>query len=218
VSADIKFCGLTGSADAREAARLGAAFVGAVFAGGPRRIEPSLARDVLAAGAPARRVGVFGDRPAHLIAAEAAAAELDVVQLHADPEAETIEWLRRYFGGEVWAVVRPDASRLPAHASELFATADAVLLDARAPGMLGGTGMTLEWDALADALAGVRRAARLVLAGGLTADNVGRAIALIRPDVVDVSSGVESAPGVKDHVRMRAFAAAVRDARQVTPA
>jgi phosphoribosylanthranilate isomerase len=107
---------------------------------------------------------------------------------------------------------------LPPHAAELFATADAVLLDPRVAGALGGTGTTLDWDALADAVAAVRGSVPLVLAGGLTPENVARAAATLAPAVVDVSSGVESAPGVKDPARMTAFVAAVRPHRAATPA
>jgi phosphoribosylanthranilate isomerase len=98
----------------------------------------------------------------------------------------------------------------------LWAAADALLLDAHVPGKLGGTGTTLPWRTMAADLRELRAAAgpesRLVLAGGLTPDNVGEAILLLRPDVVDVSSGVERAPGIKDHDRMHAFADAVRTA------
>jgi phosphoribosylanthranilate isomerase len=93
-----------------------------------------------------------------------------------------------------------------------------VLLDPRVDGALGGTGATLDWDALADAVAAVRGAVPLVLAGGLTPENVARAVSTLAPDVVDVSSGVESAPGVKDPARMAAFVAAVRHHPAAPPA
>jgi phosphoribosylanthranilate isomerase len=94
----------------------------------------------------------------------------------------------------------------------LFSAADAVVLDAAVDGRLGGTGVPLPWATVARALDGVRGSAPLVLAGGLRAENVGLAIEALAPDVVDVSSGVEAAPGVKDHERMRRFAEAVRRA------
>jgi phosphoribosylanthranilate isomerase len=151
------------------------------------------------------------------IADLASAARLDAVQLHADPDATAVERVRSVFGGEVWAVLRLDGPVLPPHAPALFATADAVVLDAKAGGHTwGGTGMTLDWDALAPALDGVRGATPLVLAGGLRPENVGESIARIAPDVVDVASGVERAPGIKDHDRVRRFAeavAAAQDAR-----
>ena len=130
------------------------------------------------------------------------------MQLHADPEASDVENLRGHFGGEIWSVVRVAGRSLPAGAKSLADVSDAILIDARIPGALGGTGRALDWRGLADALAAVRDGAPLVLAGGLTPDNVAAAIAALRPEIVDVSSGVESAPGIKDHNRMRAFAEA----------
>jgi len=92
----------------------------------------------------------------------------------------------------------------------VFRAADAVVLDARVPGRLGGTGVALEWARLRDAVDRLREGRVLVLAGGLTPDNVAAAADVLAPDVVDVSSGVERAPGIKDHARMCAFAAAAR--------
>jgi phosphoribosylanthranilate isomerase len=94
---------------------------------------------------------------------------------------------------------------VPAATPALFGAADAVVLDARVPGMLGGSGVTIPWAALREVLAPWRAGAPLVLAGGLTPQNLQEAIVALEPAVVDVSSGVEVAPGVKDHERMRAF-------------
>jgi phosphoribosylanthranilate isomerase len=88
--------------------------------------------------------------------------------------------------------------------------ADAVVLDAAVVGQLGGTGVAIDWAALAPEMHRLRMRGRVVLAGGLRPENVARAVALATPDIVDVSSGVESAPGAKDPERMRAFARAVR--------
>jgi phosphoribosylanthranilate isomerase len=204
---DIKFCGLTRRHDADYAASLGARFCGVIFAGGPRVVTPEHAVEILPSGI--ARVGVFGAQPTEEIAAMAAAVGLDVVQLHNDPTVEDVERLRPLFGGAIWAAVRPATDDLPLSVDGLFAAADAVLLDARVPGVLGGTGKTLHWVALARTVDRARGATgRLVLAGGLTAQNVAAAIGALSPDVVDVSSGVERAPGVKDHARMEAFAAA----------
>src|SRR5207237_471925 len=95
---------------------------------------------------------------------------------------------------------------------QLMELADAVLLDAHVPGMLGGTGVALPWIALAYELQRHHVGAPIVLAGGLRPENVAAAIAAIAPSVVDVSSGVESSPGIKDHERMRAFCDAVAHA------
>ena len=219
----IKFCGLTREEDAAYAAELGARYLGVIFAGGPRLLTPTRAAEVLGAGAgpggPAR-VGVVGAQGPDEIAELAATAGLDAVQLHSDPTAANVDAVRRRFGGQVWAVLSLDAPVLPPHASALFEAADAVLLDARVGGRPGGgTGVTLDWPGLARALEDVRGRAPLVLAGGLRPENVAEAIRLVTPDVVDVASGVERAPGVKDHDRMRRFAEAVRSpgARVETP-
>jgi len=128
-----------------------------------------------------------------------------VIQLHGDPRAADVRAMRKRFGGRVWAVARADGSLLPDWTEELFHEADAVLLDARVKGRMGGTGVALEWGALADAVTALRGRTPVVLAGGLKPENVAEAVRLLAPDVVDVSSGVESSPGIKDHARMRAF-------------
>jgi len=217
--ADVKFCGLTQAVDADRAVALGAAYCGVIFAGGPRTLSILQARTVLAGVSGARRVGVFADLPAADIAHVAEAVGLDVVQLAADPSPGTVAAVRAVFGGLVWASVRCAGPVLPDDAERLFATADAVVLDARIPGALGGTGTTLPWLTLADAVRTARgRVGQLVLAGGLTDATVPTAIAALDPDVVDVSSGVESAPGIKDHERMRRFvAAASYGSRRVPP-
>ena len=205
---EVKFCGLTRAADALEAARLGASYVGVILAGGPRLVSPGAAAALLA-GVPdgVRRIGVFGRSSAASIAEQASAAGLDGVQLHGDPAAADVEDVRRCFGGTVWAVVRVE-STLPVGFDALAAAADAIVLDARVEGRLGGTGARFDWSRVARHLEG-RRPERLVVAGGLTPENVAEAVAVFAPDVVDVSSGVESAPGEKDHARMRAFVGAL---------
>jgi phosphoribosylanthranilate isomerase len=209
VSVEVKFCGLTRSVDVGEAVALGASYVGVVFAGGPRLVTPDRAAAILAHVAPGvRRVGVFGRASAGEVGAAARAAGLDIVQLHGDPTAADVESVRRRFHGEVWGVVRVDGA-LPGGFDELAAASDAVLLDARVAGALGGSGAAFDWPRAMQALEG-RRPRRLVLAGGLTPENVAGAAAVLAPDAVDVSSGVESAPGIKDHARMRAFVGALR--------
>lgn len=210
---DIKFCGLTRLVDVEIAIDLGAAFVGAVFAGGPRRLTAEQARALFSEVKRARRVGVFGDQSVDEITRTSEYASLDVVQLHADPSAETVASVKRATGLETWAAVRIDNTLLEADLNALISSADAILFDARVDGALGGTGRTFEWSLLTDLLDHDRRErARIVLAGGLNPGIVPRAIAAVRPDIVDVSSGVEAAPGVKDHALMRAFAQAVRSA------
>lgn len=202
---------MTRAEDAQEAARLGAAYVGVIFAGGPRQLTVDRAADVLGAlASTVRRVGVFATDD-HDIIARMEPLGLHVAQIHGAHHATSIARIRRRFGGEVWSVIRIAEAELPENAGELFAEADAVLLDAKVPGKLGGSGMPLPWQKLVERLGRLREGARakLVLAGGLRAENVSEAIRLLRPGIVDVSSGVETAPGIKDHARMRAFRDAV---------
>jgi len=212
--AEIKYCGLTRSEDAAFAGVLGAAYLGVIFAGGPRMLTPVRAAEVLdGCRTAARRVGVFGRALPAEIGRIVREVRLDVIQLHGDPVAADVAAVRRESAAQIWAVVRITDS-LPPEVEELFDAADAVLIDARVPGSLGGNGVAVDWPALRNALAARRGERRVVLAGGLAPENVARALATLSPDVVDVSSGVESAPGIKDHARMRAFAAAVAGAAQ----
>ena len=213
--AEIKFCGLTRPEDARYAAGLGAAFVGVIMAGGPRTLSGDAAARVFAGIPPAvQRVGVFAGQPVVEIAQIAERLELSVVQLHEDADLTRVVELRRVFRGEIWQVVRvsgPDLPDLPALEAAASA-ADGILLDAFVPLKLGGTGVALPWAAIGAQLDSARPPGRIILAGGLRPENVAEAIGCLAPDVVDVSSGVESAPGVKDHDRMRAFRDAVTHA------
>ena len=208
--AEMKFCGMTRAADVREASRLGAAYVGIIRAGGPRLLSVERAQDVLAAAADGvRRVGVYGAAEPTEIGEEARALDLATVQLHADPSTQSLDAMRRRFSGEIWVVLRLANGMLPKDSASLFDAADAVVLDSLVPGALGGTGTPLPWTTLAKAVAERRGRAKLIVAGGLRPENVHTAIDALRPDVVDVSSGIESAPGIKDHEKMRAFRDAV---------
>ncbi len=214
---DIKFCGLTRAEDADYATVLGAGDVGVIFAGGPRELTPLRAAQVLArVPASVQRVGVFADQQPSEIAEIAREVGLSVAQLHGASDVARIEAVREAFGGDVWAVVRVQGTALPGETQSLLSAADGLLLDAHTPGALGGTGTALPWADLSRELEEIRGARSIVLAGGLKPENVGRAIAALSPDVVDVSSGVESSPGIKDHERMRAFRDAVMHASIAT--
>jgi phosphoribosylanthranilate isomerase len=209
VLAKVKFCGMTRPEDAALAAEIGATYIGVVFADGPRRVSPAQGRKILdAAGAKVKRVGVFGTNEPDEIERASEEAHLDVVQLHADPTSSDVETVRGKFRGEVWAAIRIAGAHIPAYAELLFDKADAIVLDARTGPRLGGTGHALPWNELAVDLALDRGGCAVVLAGGLTPYNVVSAIRTLAPDVVDVSSGVESAPGIKDPWLMREFYAA----------
>ena len=212
MSTKVKFCGLTNLIDAEAAVAAGASFVGVVFAGGPRLVTVGAARTLLATmGNAALRVGVFGTDGVSHVAETARAAGLDVVQLHGDPRPSDVVAMRAQFSGKIWAAARVDGSLLPEWTEGLFREADAVLLDAHVAGRLGGSGRTLDWSGIRRSLDDLRGDTPLVLAGGLTPANVAQAIAIIAPDIVDVSSGIEREPGMKDHELMRAFVRAVRE-------
>ena len=211
--ADVKFCGMTRPQDAMLAAELSAAFVGVIFARSPRQLTLGRAREVLA---PVRElgtgtVGVFDTVDLDQISDTAERLELDAVQLHGDADASGIEALGRRFGGEIWAVLRIGAGGLPSGAADLFGAADGVVLDTLSARGLGGTGEAFAWHAIATSLSELRGSTRVVVAGGLRPDNVARAIEALAPDVVDVSSGVESEAGIKDSALLRAFMDAVHN-------
>ena len=208
----IKFCGLTRARDVDAAASLGADYVGVIFAGGPRNRSLAEAAAILRPSGDAKRVGVFGAQPASELHRYASEVPLNVAQLHGNSTVKEVLAVRAIGVHEVWAVVPVTGSQLSEHAEALFLTADAVVLDTGAASGLGGTGKSFDWMAVAAKLGNVVRTAKLVLAGGLNDTNVAEAIHILKPDVVDVSSGVESAPGVKDPILMRRFAEAARSA------
>lgn len=209
----VKFCGMTRAEDVREAVKLGASYVGAIMTDSPRRVTPDTARAIFRAidAAPVKRVGVFGKEPIEMIIESARAASVDIVQLHdsssgSDPD---LQRLRSALDVKVWRVVRVGPEGLTAE-QRLGPRADGVLLDTLSKAALGGTGVRFRWDLVADDVLALRSTTKIILAGGLTPDNVREAIDLLAPDVVDVSSGVEIEPGIKDHSRMAAFMNAVR--------
>jgi phosphoribosylanthranilate isomerase len=205
--AAVKVCGLTVPEEARACAELGVWGVGVVFAAeSPRRVDAARAAEVLAAvPAGVARVGVFVAAPAEEMAAVARAAGLTHLQVHGGDPAEA----RRASGLPVIEGVRV-ADRAALERARASA-ADLVLLDAAVPGRQGGTGRRFDWSLLEEAPLG----RPFVLAGGLRPGNVGEAVARLRPAIVDVSSGVESAPGRKDPELVRAFVAAVAQAGPV---
>ena len=213
-SLEVKICGLTRAGDAAQAVRAGAAYLGTIMAGGPRLLTVQQARAVLGQRRQdVQRVVVFGDQSPEQVIAMVDALDLDIAQLHGPCTPSTVEAIRRETGRTVWPVLRVAGTTLPEDAAALAAAAGAVVLDAQVLGQLGGTGVTLDWSGLRDAVAALRASvpqARVILAGGLRPSNVVEAIRLLSPDVVDVSSGVESATGVKDSVLVEQFVAAVQ--------
>jgi phosphoribosylanthranilate isomerase len=208
----IKFCGITRPEDAHEAARLGAWAIGLNhWDPGRRRVDPAVAAEI---GAEMRRrlevVGVFVNAPLGEIARAVEDESLTMVQLHGDEGLSFCREVRRRTGCPIIKALRV-SGRADVQAAEAFRT-DYHLLDAHRPSSPGGTGESFDWGLLR----GRRSKVPLILAGGLRPDNVAAAIAEVRPFAVDVASGVESAPGIKDHALMVAFAERARAATAVT--
>jgi phosphoribosylanthranilate isomerase len=201
----VKICGLTRRRDAARAAVLGADAIGVVFAASPRRITPEQARQVLdAADGLVNRVGVFADQELSYIREVVDHCRLDLVQLCGSESPELARGVRVRVLRTVHVRRDTDISAAEHYPADVF------LLDAPAHGnRLGGTGRTFDWSTAA-VLPWPRD--RVIVAGGLDAGNVGDVIERLRPGGVDVSSGVESAPGIKDAARLEAFIAAVHRA------
>ncbi|MEW6439703.1 MAG: phosphoribosylanthranilate isomerase [bacterium] len=202
----IKICGITRWDDAERAAGLGVDALGFVFwPSSPRAIAPAAAADIIRRLPPfVVPVGVFVDAPPDRIFATIEACRLGAVQLHGNEEPE----LCGRIPVKVIKAFRIRESTLPEEIGRY--AVDAILLDTFRPGVAGGTGCTFPWEVARRA----RAYGRVILAGGLTPENVGQAIEAVSPYAVDVSSGVEIEPGRKDPALMAAFVREVRDARR----
>jgi len=207
VAARVKVCGLTRPEDAGYAAGAGAAYLGVVFAGGPRQVGLPQAAAVVAASRGIPVLGVFGGTSVGDILSLAREIGLSGAQLHGPYGREDAARLRAT-GLIVWRVVRIASPADLDLLGEASLDADAVVVEPRVPHAEGGGGVPL---GLAVAVEARRRLAsvRMALAGGLTPDTVNAAMALVRADVADVSSGVESLPGIKDHQKIARFLEAV---------
>lgn len=201
----VKICGITRVEDALAAARLGAHAIGLVFyAGSPRAVTPAQARIIIDALPPfVMTVGLFVNADAQTVRATVAAAPVQLLQFHGDETPE-------FCGGFALPYLR--AVRIRAGADLLqyareFRAAKGLLLDAWVEGAHGGTGTAFDWSLIPRDLP-----APVVLSGGLNPDNVEQAVRRVRPWAVDVSSGVESAKGIKDVRKMEAFMTGVRNA------
>jgi phosphoribosylanthranilate isomerase len=207
----IKICGITNANDARACVELGADMIGFNFyPASPRYIEPTIVRrivDTLPAGSSA--VGVFVDADPGEIREVAKIAGVRCAQLHGRATPESCSELAREF--RVIRALSTDVRFEPEHAAA-FPHCD-VLIDAYHAELRGGTGQTCDWSA---ARAATRYTRCLILSGGLDAQNVGRAIAAVMPHAVDVCSGIERAPGVKDYRALEQFISAVRAVSPIT--
>jgi phosphoribosylanthranilate isomerase len=197
----VKICGTTSEEDALLAVALGADAVGFIFAPSSRQVSPSIARDI------AKRlpreiltVGVFRDEAPQRVVDIVEFAGLKAAQLHGRETPDQTRWVRRRLPFVIQAFPAGDAA--VARAREYGA--DAILLDHPTP----GSGRVFDWALASEAPTGLQ----VIIAGGLTTDNVGGAVAAVQPWGVDVVTGVEKEPGHKDPVKLRAFVAAARAA------
>ncbi|SDM74434.1 phosphoribosylanthranilate isomerase [Franzmannia pantelleriensis] len=192
----VKICGLTRTEDVAAAVAAGADALGFVLWPGSKRAVDVERLAALSARVPAfvTRVGLFVDQPPEVIAA--CAPHLDLLQFHG---AESPAYCTAAPRPWIKALRMREGIDLHA-AAEDYADARALLLDAYKPGVPGGTGETFDWSRIPASLA-----KPVILAGGLSASNVGTAIAAVRPFAVDVSGGVESSPGIKDATRISEF-------------
>ena len=206
----IKICGISTPEALDAAIRARADHAGFVFfAKSPRNVTPTTAAE-LSARAEGRisRVGLFVDAADAAIAEAVEAAQLDVLQLHGEETPERAAQLRARFGLPVWKALpvatADDAARAHAYAGAV----DLVLFDARTPkgALPGGMGLSFDWSLIARWKGPVAWG----LAGGLNPDNVAEAVRQTGTPLVDTSSGVESAPGIKDNDRIAAFCRAAR--------
>jgi phosphoribosylanthranilate isomerase len=197
----VKICGITSEDDALLAVAMGADAVGFVFAPSPRQIAPQIAADIVKRLPPeVISVGVFRDSAPQRVSDIANGAGLKAVQLHGHEPPEDARWLHTRVPMVFQAFAAGDAR--VRRAAEYGATA--ILLDAPSP----GSAQVFDWSLAAEVPAGQR----VIVAGGLNPGNVGAAINRVRPWGVDVSSGVEREPGVKDPIKVRDFLQAARAA------
>jgi phosphoribosylanthranilate isomerase len=197
----VKICGITNEDDALLATALDADALGFILAPSTRQVDPETVRDIV------RRlpremhtIGVFRDERPERIIEIVGRAGLHGVQLHGNEPPAEVAWIRE----RVQFVIRAFAAGDPALADARASAADIFLIDSPDP----GSGKVFDWR-LAD---GAPRGKRILLAGGLNAENVGDAIRLVRPWGVDVSTGVEQRPGQKDPAKLRRFVASARAA------
>jgi phosphoribosylanthranilate isomerase len=197
----VKVCGTTNEDDALLAVAMGADAVGFIFAPSPRQVAPQIAGDIVKRLPPEIvSVGVFVDESPQRVLAVAHQAGLRAVQLHGRETPEQAQWLRERLPMVIQAFPAgdPRARQAADHGAQV------ILLDAPSP----GSGQVFDWALAGDLPSGHR----LMIAGGLTPDNVGAAIARTHPWGVDAVSGVEASPGRKDPFKVRDFVAAARTA------
>jgi phosphoribosylanthranilate isomerase len=199
----VKICGITRPEDALAAARAGAHAIGLVFyAKSPRHVTPARAAEIIRVLPPfVTTVGLFVDASAEEVRAALTEAPVGLLQFHGD---ETPEFCRQFKRPYVKAVRMKAGVDLLQYARD-YHDAKALLLDNYVEGLHGGSGVAFDWSLIPRGLP-----LPVILSGGLTPENVGEAVRRVRPSAVDVSSGVESAKGIKDAQKIAAFIKGVR--------
>lgn len=203
-----KICGLTRAEDAAKAVEQGAAYLGVIFAGGPRMVTEAGARSVLAAAGQVPVFGVFSSQRESEILGIRDRVGLSGAQLHGGATPELVATLQTA-GMQVLLVAHLAAESDLGRLDSLKALGAPILIEPRVAGQLGGTGTALDLE-LARAARERLRGHPMFLAGGLTPDTVRSAASVVSPDAVDVSSGVEQIPGIKDHDKLTRFLEALR--------
>jgi phosphoribosylanthranilate isomerase len=207
----VKICGITRLEDALSAAELGADYLGFNFYPGSKRyIGPEACKQIVAGlervGMTIQKVGVFVNANLEAIETILESCQLDLAQLSGEEPFEILEAL----GERGFKAVRPrsqDEAQVVSIMARVRKTPPALLVDAYQAGGYGGTGQTADWDTAAQ----LAKAYPVLLAGGLTPANISEALRRVRPWGVDVASGVERAPGIKDRAKMKAFIQTVKD-------
>jgi len=212
----IKICATTNLRDAQASVAAGANALGFTFAPSARRMEVATAGEIIAALPPeVEKIGVFVNETPERVAEIAARVGLTGVQLHGDEPAAELPKYRQMLGARRLIKTLQARALLTSGSDQQAyldarANLDAILLDSGAPEQRGGTGVPFDWQSALPIVQEIKAVLPVIIAGGLTAANVGQAIRLFDPWGVDVVSGVERGPGNKDDVKLRSFVAAVR--------
>lgn len=215
----VKICGITNAEDARDAVALGADALGFIFADSPRRITETAARVIIKSLPPfISSVGLFVNESIERVKDVCEFCGIYTVQLHGEEPPEYLYGLAGYKIIKAFRVVEQASSLLKEHRQDACATnrgvldilkeysVDAFLLDGYTQGKMGGTGTSFPWEIAKEA----KRFGQIIIAGGLTPENIADAIIAAHPYAVDVSSGVETRPGKKDKDLMKRFIAVVK--------
>jgi len=207
----VKVCGITRREDALDAAEAGADYLGVVLVSGTPRARLPVDVPKMFDGIQVPRVIVVAGMSVSAVARAAEVAHASVVQLHGDEGPGEVAALRGLGPWRIWKALRVRGrDELLSGLAGFGDLVDGVLLDAWHPTRLGGTGRVLSWEGLQGVRETLREGVELIVAGGLRPDNVQGAIETLRPHVVDVSSGVEKAVGIKDPRLVARFLARVR--------